>query len=130
MKADKIAQRVLVLIAILFGALTIITGLRVLGGSDPGYIVYRPLLIYNALMGFAYVATGVIAWRNLVVGKAMAGGIFILNAVVLLAIVYLYKTGSAIAIDSVRAMTLRTLVWLVLFAGLVWLNHRGGRVRS
>nr|WP_320013690.1 hypothetical protein [uncultured Desulfobacter sp.] len=130
MNADKIARRVLVLIAILFGALTIIAGFRVLGGSDPGYIVYRPLLIYNALMGFAYVGTGMIAWRNLVLGKAMAGVIFILNAVVLLAIVYLYKTGSAVAIDSVRAMTLRTLVWLVLFAGFVWLNYKGGRVKS
>jgi len=28
----------------------------------------------------------------------------------------------------VRAMSLRTVVWLLLFAGLVWLNRRAGMV--
>lgn len=120
----KIIQSVLVLAAALFGLLTIIAGTRVLLGSDPGYIVFRPLLIYNTAMGIVYVAAGVIAWRNLKQGTYVAAGIFVLNLFVLAAIYFLYTEGSSIAVDSLRAMTLRTVVWLVLFVGLGWLSSR------
>ena len=123
-RSDGIIQRAVALIAVLFGVATLIAGSRVLAGSDPGYVVFRPLLIYNTIMGMAYVAAGVLAWRNLVAGTYAAGTIAVLNFVVLLAVGYLYATGSAVATDSVRAMTLRTVVWLALLAGCVWLNRR------
>ncbi len=119
----RIIQRGLALVAALFGLATIIVGARVLAGSNPGYIVFRPLLIYNAAMGIAYVAAGVIAWRDLVRGKYAAATIFVLNFLVLGTISYLYAAGSAVAIESLRAMILRTVVWLVLFLGLAWLSH-------
>ena len=120
----KIIQGVLALAAALFGLATIIAGSRVLTGSDPGYIVFRPLLIYNTAMGIAYVAAGVIAWRNLDRGKYAAATIFVLNLLVLGATGYLYAAGSAVAIDSLRAMIFRTVAWLVLFLGMVWMSHR------
>jgi hypothetical protein len=120
-------QRVLALVAALFGLVTIVAGARVLAGSDPGYIVFRPLLIYNTAMGIAYVATGIIAWRSLDLGKYAAATIFVLNFLVLAAIGFLYTTGSAVAIDSLRAMTFRTVVWFVLFVGLAWMSNRNHR---
>jgi hypothetical protein len=117
-------QGVFALVAALFGLATMIAGIRVLVGSDPGYIVFRPLLIYNTAMGMAYVAAGVIAWRSVDRGKYAAATIFVLNFLVLGAIGYLYATGSAVAIDSLRAMILRSVVWLVLFLGLAWMSHR------
>ena len=51
----------------------------------------------------------------------MAGAIFALNLVVLAATATLYSSGDSVAIESVRAMTLRTVVWLALFAGFAWL---------
>lgn len=120
----KTIQRAFALIGILFGLVTIVAGCRVLSGSDPGYIVFRPLLMYNTAMGMAYVAAGTIAWRSLDGGKYVAATIFLLNAFVLLVIGYLYTTGNAIAIESLRAMTLRTVVWFALFLGFVWMNHR------
>jgi len=120
----KITQIVLALVATLFGLATIIAGTRVLLGSDPGYIVFRPLLIYNTVMGVVYVSAGVIAWRNLKQGLYMAAAIFILNLVVLAAIYFLYTEGSSIAVESLRAMSLRTIVWFVLFAGLGWLRRK------
>ncbi len=119
-----IIQRVLALAAALFGLVTIIAGTRVLAGSNPGYIVFRPLLIYNTAMGIAYVAAGIIAWRSLDRGKYAAATIFVLNFLVLSAIGFLYTAGSAVAIDSLRAMTFRTVVWLVLFLVLAWMSHR------
>ena len=120
----RIIQGVVALLAALFGLATIIAGTRVLAGSDPGYIVFRPLLIYNTAMGIAYVAAGVIAWRNLDRGKYAAATIFVLNFLVLGTIVYLYATGRAVAIESLRAMILRTVVWLLLFLGLAWISYR------
>ena len=117
----KITQNILVTVAVLFGLLTIFAGTRVLLGSDPGYIVFRPLLIYNTTMGIVYVAAGIIAWRNIKQGMYVAAAIFVLNLIVLTAIFFLYREGSSIAVDSLRAMSLRTVVWFALFSGFWWL---------
>ncbi len=119
--------RLLALVALLFGLVTIVTGTRVLAGSDPGYPVYQPLLAYNVAMGFAYIAAGVLAWRSAQRGKRAALAIFVLNLVVLAAIAWLYSSGGAVALESVRAMILRTSVWLVLFLGFAWAGRRAAR---
>ncbi|MBT5031852.1 MAG: hypothetical protein HOM55_06100 [Proteobacteria bacterium] len=108
----KITQNALALVAVIFGLVTIFAGTRVLLGSDPGYIVYQPLLIYNTVMGIVYVSAGIIALRGVKQGMTVVAVIFALNLIVLAAIYYLYTKGSSIAIDSLRAMTLRTVVWL------------------
>ena len=117
----KIGQRLVAVVAVAFGLLTLVAGGRVLAGSDPGYIVYRPLLIYNTAMGVAYIAAGVVALFNLRRGKYVAATIFLLNAIVFGFISYLYLTSDVVAIDSIRAMTLRTGVWLVLLLVLAWI---------
>lgn len=117
-------QNILVAVAVLFGLLTIFAGTRVLLGSDPGYVVYRPLLIYNTVMGVVYVATGIIAWRNIKQGMHVAAAIFVLNLIVLTAIFFLYTEGSPVAVESLRAMSFRTVVWFVLLAGFWWLCRR------
>lgn len=122
-----IIQRALALTAALFGLVTVIAGARVFTGSDPGYIVFRPLLMYNTAMGIAYVAAGIITWRNLDRGKYAAAAIFVLNFLVLAAIGFLYAAGGAVGIESLRAMTLRTVVWFALFLGLAWMGRRNRR---
>jgi hypothetical protein len=119
----RFIQGVLALVATLFGVVTIIAGARVLVGSQPGYIVFWPLLIYNTVMGITYVAAGVITWYNLERGKYVAAAIFVLNFIMLGTIGYLYATGSSVAIESLRAMIFRTVVWLVLLLGLAWVGR-------
>jgi hypothetical protein len=60
----KIIQNALSFIAVLFGLVTIFAGSRVLLGSDPGHVVFLPLLIYNTAMGIVYVSAGIVAFRN------------------------------------------------------------------
>jgi len=122
---SNVAQRTAAVVAILFGLATLFAGGRVLMGySDPGYVVYRPLLIYNTVMGFAYIAAGVAIWVSRQRGKYAASAIFIFNLAVLLGVVFLYANGGAVAIDSVRAMAFRTSVWLALLVVLAWKAHR------
>ncbi len=120
----SLIRKTLALIAALFGALTVFAGSRVLTGSDPGYIVFLPLLVYNTVMGFIYIGVGIVAWRNVYSGRNGAAAVFLLNLLVLATIWLLYNSGGAVAIDSLRAMTLRTAVWLLLFVGLFWLSRR------
>ncbi len=120
----KITQTILTLIAMLFGLATIFAGTRVLLGSDLGYIVFQPLLIYNTVMGIVYIIAGIIAFRNLKQGFYLAATIFVLNLVVLIAIYFMYINGITIAVNSFGAMSLRTIVWLILFTGFWWLNHK------
>jgi hypothetical protein len=120
----RILQNMLALAAALFGLVTIVAGVRVLFGSHPGYIVFWPLLIYNTVRGVVYVIGGIIAWRDIERGRYAAAVIFVLNLLVLGAIGYLYVAGSSVAIESLRAMTLRTVVWLALFLGFAWLGRR------
>lgn len=119
-KRPRLTHGILALVATVFGLATVVAGGRVLAGADPGYVVFRPLVIYNTAMGVAYVLAGVVAWRSLDRGKYVAAIIFVLNLLVLGGIGYLYASGGAVAIDSLRAMTFRTVVWLVLVVGLVW----------
>lgn len=119
-------QTGLALVGIVFGIATLYAGGSVLAGRDPGYIVFRPLLIFNTAMGLVYVAAGVVAWRDAGRGARAAGVIFVANLVVFGIIAWLYATGAAVAVDSVRAMTLRTGVWLALFAGLRWVARGSG----
>jgi hypothetical protein len=120
----KITQGVIALIATSFGLVTLIVGTSVLLGSDPGYTIFRPLLIYNTVMGVIYVSAGVLIWRNLKQGMYVAATIFLLNLVVLVITFYLYTEGKLIAVDSLRAMSLRTIVWFAIFTGLGLLARR------
>lgn len=110
--------------AMLFGVATVIAGVRVLLGADPGYVVYLPLLRFNAIMGVVYVAVGVIAWRHLRLGVYGAAAVCVLNVLALAAIGYLYTPNGSIATESVQAMTLRTVVWLVLLGIFAWSSRR------
>lgn len=119
-RSVPLVQMIAAAVAALFGVATLFAGGRVLLGADPGYMVFRPLLIYNTTMGVAYLAAGITIWSSANRGRYAAGAIFLLNLLVLSGIILLFSTGGAVAMDSLRAMTLRAVVWLVLFLALSW----------
>lgn len=119
-----LVQKGCAVVAALFGLLTVFAGTRVLTGSDPGYVVFQPLLVYNTVMGFMYVLAGFLIWRSLRTGLYAAAAILLLNLLVLVAAAYLHSAGQGVALDSVKAMLLRTGVWLLLWLALAWLGRR------
>lgn len=123
-------QRGLALVAVLFGIATLVAGGRVLFGADPGYEVWRPLLAFNTAMGVVYIAAGLVGAFDARRGMTWAAAIFVLNAVVLAVVGVLYAQGDGVAVESLRAMALRTVVWLMLCAGFVWLGRGGARTAS
>jgi hypothetical protein len=118
-----VLQRTASTVAVVFGLATILAGGRVLAGADAGYAVYRPLLVFNTVMGAAYVAAGVAICHGFPWSRVATGVIAALNLAALGAILAMYSTGGAIAVDSLRAMALRAAVWLALFMAVVALRR-------
>lgn len=113
----KWISKTLAIIAILFGLVTIFSGYRVLFGiSDPGYVVFLPLLIYNFLMGFIYLLVAWFIWKNLDRGLKLSRLIAFMNLGVLIMIGALFLlSDNLLAIDSIYAMSFRTIVWFWIY---------------
>ncbi len=131
----KVLNFILALVAILFGLVTIWVGSSVFMGVNPGYFVYQPLLIFNTLMGGLYLLTGGIALFSVKKSVQLAAITFALNLIALATVFYLFKESNEIAaqglepenkiaIESLAAMTFRTLVWLILLIGFGWVNSK------
>lgn len=103
-------------VAIVFGALTVVSGGRALfGGVDMGNVVGF-VLWFNFCAGFAYVLAGIGLWRSAVWGRTLAVLIFGATLLVLLAFgVHVLRDG-VFEMRTVYAMLLRTSVWAVIAA--------------
>ncbi len=120
---NGIGMRVISLIAIGFGLLTIKEGGAVLfvdGAARAAAGRYVPFVLwFNFLAGFAYIAAGVGLWlrRRWAVGLATA--IAMATALVFLAFGAHVALGGAWERRTLGAMTLRTLVWAGI-AAIAW----------
>jgi hypothetical protein len=74
--------------------------------------VFRALLVSNTIMGLVNVLEGVLIWRDGRCGRVWAHGVGSVNLVALLIITTLYVGGSPIAVNSLAAITARTLAWI------------------
>jgi hypothetical protein len=111
-------HRAAIAVALLFGLLSVFAGGRVLLGIDPGYVAYTPLVIFNTLMGFAYMVAAVVMHGSAERGRSAAGVIVLLNLVVLALVVVSWAMDGSVAVESVRAMGFRAVVWIGIFAAL------------
>jgi hypothetical protein len=95
------------------GVLSVVAGGRVLADIDrPDYVVLHWLVIYNVAAGFAGVVAGAGLWRlrwwAVDLARTLAG----LHGAVLVVLIAWWATGRPVAVDSLLAMLLRTLVWV------------------
>jgi len=107
-------------VALVFGALTVFSGGRVLFGPEAARLAagnYVPFVLwFNFLAGFAYVAAGVglSLWRRWAARLALA--LAIATAVVFAAFGVHVALGGAFEPRTVAAMTLRTAFWVAIAA--------------
>lgn len=125
-----IYKKIMACIAIVFSLLTIVEGLQVLLGiTIPEYIVLTPLLIYNVIMGIVGLFVGVMIWVNH--RKALTFTIIIMSAhlIVLLIVSVIYFSNGTVALHSVEAMSIRSVVWLAIL-WVVWKTDKTNRFNS
>lgn len=114
-KSQRILKAIAIGLALFFGIVTVFKGGSVaFFAGDPGYIVYRPLVLYNFSMGFLYITAGLLLWKSLRSGQILASSIFVLNLIALIAIIAIFKHGGGVAKQSLAAMSFRSMLWFTI----------------
>jgi hypothetical protein len=117
------AVRIAAVVAVAFGVLTIVSGGKALfGGADMGAVV--PFVLwFNFIAGFFYVIAGVGLWLRAPWAASLALALAVLSALVLGAFGVHVLRGGAYEARTAVAMTLRTVVWVVI----AWVGRTGTR---
>jgi len=116
----KITQITAVVLAGFIGIMSIISGSSVLlGFLEVGYRVLNELVVYNVALGVLSVITAFLIWKHVLLSKKMIFLILIFHGSVL---AYLYFFSETVAMESIKAMTFRVAIWLIIFI-LVQLGH-------
>ncbi len=109
----KITQIIAVALAGFIGIMSIISGsLVLLGFREVGYTVLTGLVVYNVAVGALSVITAFLIWKNFMLSKKYIYLILIFHASVLS---YIYFFSETVAIESIKAMTFRVGIWLLIF---------------
>ena len=112
--------RILAIVAIVFGALTIFSGGRALfGGAQAQAAVGNAVafvLWFNFLAGFAYVLTGTGLLRGQRWAVSAAGLLALATGLVALAFGLHVMAGGAYEMRTLGAMALRFVFWVGMFA--------------
>lgn len=115
-------SKIAAVLAFIIGAMAVFAGGQVLLGRDPGYYVINWLPIYNLVMGvLAVLVVAPLIWRG---SKwALPAAVVTLAAHTLVMVILRTAYGDMVAPDSLRAMTIRIVAWLVIVA-LVFVQTR------
>ena len=106
---NKIAS----ILAFIIGVMAVFAGGQALLGIDPGYYVINWLLLYNYTVGILTVSvTAPLIWMNNRYALLAAILTFSLHALVMLTLLTVYL--GVVAPDSLRAMTIRLVVWAII----------------
>ena len=111
-------SKVAAVLAFIIGAMSVFAGGRVLLGQDPGYYVIDWLPIYNFVMGaLAMLVVAPLIWRGSRWALLAALATFAAHSLVMVVLRSAYS--DVVAPDSLRAMTIRMVAWLLILALLL-----------
>ena len=127
MKLSK--MKVAAILAWIIGAMAVFAGGRVLSGKLPSYTVIGWLPVYNFIAGVITVlATAVLIWRNSRYAMLAASATFSAHTVVMLILLTAFRP--IVAFDSLVAMTVRMVVWIIILALLSSATKTGFQKRT
>jgi hypothetical protein len=112
--------RILAVLAVVFGALTLFSGGRALFGGEQAQAAVGNavgfVLWFNFLAGFAYVLTGAGLWQGRRWTMAAAGLLALATSLVALAFGLHVMAGGAFEMRTVGALSVRLAFWTLVFA--------------
>ncbi|WP_273276613.1 hypothetical protein [Maribacter polysiphoniae] len=110
MKTTRIIALVL---AGAIGTMSVLSGTSVLLGLHKvDYTVLNGLVVYNIVVGALSVITAYLIWKDFLLSKKLISVILFFHALVL---AYLYFFIDTVAMESIKAMVFRVIVWLLIF---------------
>ena len=121
-------NKIAAILAFIIGAMAVFAGGQALLGKDPGYYVINWLLLYNYTVGILTVFLAApLIWTNSRFALPAAIGIFSIHAAVMIILLAGYR--DVVATDSLVAMTIRIVVWLIILV-LMFLQRRKVQVNQ
>jgi hypothetical protein len=115
--------RTVAVVALVFGAMTVVSGARVLlglGSAREAAGAYVPFVLwFNVAAGFAYIATGLGLWTRRSWAPVAALAILCATLIVFALLGLHVLRGGEYEVRTVAAMTLRSGVW-ALIALVAW----------
>ena len=120
-----IFNKIAAVLAFVIGAMAIFAGGQVLLGILPDYYVIDWLPVYNFIMGITSAFfTALLIWKNSKIAMPAAVATFGLHAVVMLVLQVGYQ--GLVAPDSIKAMTVRLVAWLIILTLMVIQLRKNG----
>ncbi len=121
-------NRIAAVLAFIIGGMAVFAGGQVLLGKDPGYYVINWLVLYNYTIGILTVfITATLIWANHRHALPAAIGTFSVHTLVMLIILTAYS--GVVAPDSLVAMTIRIIVWIIIL-GFMFVQLRKNKVSA
>jgi hypothetical protein len=106
------------ILAFVIGAMAIVSGGQVLLGKGPGYYVIDWVPVYNFSMGLiSFFISAILIWKDHKYALPVSIATLISHSVVMLILKTAYS--DVAATESIRAMTIRIVVWTVNVALLL-----------
>ncbi len=120
MKLNKIAAT----LAFIIGGMAVFAGGRVLLFHQPvDYYVIDWLLVYNFTVGLLTVfITAILLWKDTALAPKLALATLLSHSAVMLILQTAYR--EVVAPDSIRAMTVRIVVWVIIVGVMVVYNRK------
>ena len=111
-------RKIAAVLAFIIGAMAIFAGGQVLLGKIMDYYVIDWLPIYNLIAGLvsAFI-TAILIWKNSKYALPVAIGTFAVHGAVMLVLQTAYR--DLVAPDSIKAMTVRLVVWLIILTLMI-----------
>ena len=106
-------NKIAAILAFVIGAMAVFAGGKVLLGNDPGYYVINWLPVYNYTIGIltVFITAALIRVRHRL-ALPIAAATFGVHTLVMLVLQVAYR--DVVAIDSVVAMTIRLIAWVII----------------
>ncbi len=109
----SILTKIAAVLAFLIGAMAVFAGAQVLLGNDPGYYVINWVPVYNYTAGILTVfITAILIWRGSKLAWFAAITTFSLHTLVMIILQTVHR--DIVAVDSIRAMTIRMIAWAII----------------
>ena len=115
---NSIYRKIAAVLAFIIGAMAIYAGGQVLLGKVMDYYVIDWLPIYNFVAGLiSSFITAILIWKGSKYAMPVAIGTFASHGVVMVVLQTAYL--DVVAPDSIKAMTVRLVVWLMILTLMV-----------
>ena len=115
---NSIYRKIAAVLAFIIGAMAIFAGGQVLLGKVMDYYVIDWLPVYNLIAGLvSSFVTAILIWKGSKYAMSAAVGTFAVHGIVMLILQTAYR--DLVAPDSIKAMTVRLVVWLIILTLMI-----------